>query len=124
MQTATVANIGNQNLTLSRPAYTTMNTNRAFSILGSSTCTAGDTLTSSSTCTFNVQFAPTAAGSLTEQVTVQSRAYNNGTPQLTLMGTGTGTGRPQVTLFNAGVIQPHNLSSGRKSFRAAKRRAR
>jgi hypothetical protein len=124
MQTATVANIGNQNLTLSRPAYTTMNTNRAFSILGSSTCTAGDTLTASSTCTFNVQFAPTAAGSLTEQVTVQSRAYNNGTPQLTLMGTGTGTGRPQVTLFNAGVIQPHNLSSGRKSFRAAKRRAR
>jgi hypothetical protein len=122
MQTATVANIGNQNLTLSRPAYTITNNNRAFSMLGSSTCTTGDTLTSSSTCTLNVQFAPTAAGSLSEQVTVQSRAYNNGTPQLNLTGTGIGTGKAQVAPFKAGVIQAHN--SGRKSFRAAKARAR
>jgi sugar lactone lactonase YvrE len=121
-QTATVANIGNQNLTLSRPAYTITNSNRAFSILGSSTCTANDTLTSSSTCTLNVQFAPTAAGAQAEQVTVQSRAYNNGTPQLNL--TGAGTGKAQVVLSNAGGIQPHVMNNGRKSFRAAKKRAR
>jgi sugar lactone lactonase YvrE len=123
-QTATVANIGNQNLTLSRPDYTITNSNRAFSILGSSTCAAGDTLTSSSTCTLNVQFAPTAAGAVTERVTVQSRAYNSGTPQITLTGTGTSTGKAQVALFNAGLIQAHISGSGRKSFRAAKTRAR
>jgi sugar lactone lactonase YvrE len=123
-QTATVANIGNQNLTLSRPDYTITNNNRAFSILGSSTCAAGDTLTSSSTCTLNVQFAPAAAGALSEQLTVQSRAYNNGTPQLNLTGTGTSTGKAQVVLSNAGMIQAHISGSGRKSFRAAKTRAR
>jgi hypothetical protein len=121
-QTATVANIGNQNLTLSRPDYTITNSNRAFSILGSSTCAAGDTLTSSSTCTLNVQFSPTAAGALSEQLTVQSRAYNNGTPQLNLTGTGTSTGKGQVVLSGAGGIQAH--ISGRKSFRAAKTKVR
>jgi sugar lactone lactonase YvrE len=123
-QTATVANIGNQNLTLLRPDYTITNNNRAFSILGSSTCAANETLTTSTTCTLNVQFAPTAAGALAEQLTVQSRAYNSGTPQLNLTGTGTSTGKAQVALFNAGVIQSHAVNSGRKSFRAAKTRAR
>jgi len=121
-QTATVANIGNQNLTLSRPAYTITNSNHAFSILGSSTCTSNDTLTASSTCTLNVQFAPTAAGAQGEQITVQSRAYNNGTPQLNL--TGTGTGKAQVAPFNTGLFQARAINNGRKSFRAAKKRAR
>ncbi|HXP11234.1 MAG TPA: hypothetical protein VN828_22215 [Acidobacteriaceae bacterium] len=121
-QTATVANIGNQNLTLSRPAYTIANSNRAFNILGSSTCTPNDTLTSASTCTLNVQFAPTTAGAQAEQITIQSRAYNNGTPQLNL--TGTGTGKAQVGFFSAGGIQAHVINNGRKSFRAAKKRVR
>jgi sugar lactone lactonase YvrE len=123
-QTATVANIGNQNLTLSRPDFTIKNSNRAFSILGSSTCAAGDTLTFSSTCTFNVQFAPTAVGAQGEQVTVQSRAYNSGTPQINLTGTGTSTGKAQVVLSSAGGIQAHISGSGRKSFRAAKTKTR
>ena len=123
-QTATVANIGNQNLTLSRPDYTITNSNRAFSILGSSTCAAGLTLTSSSTCTFNVQFAPTATGAQGEQVTVQSRAYNSGTPQLNLTGTGTSTGKAQVAPSSTGGVQAHISGNGRKSFRAAKTRAR
>jgi hypothetical protein len=123
-QTATVANIGNQNLTLSRPDFTIKNSNRAFSILGSSTCAAGDTLTSASTCTFNVQFAPTAVGAQGEQVIVQSRAYNSGTPQINLTGTGTSTGKAQVVLSSAGGIQAHISGSGRKSFRAAKTKTR
>jgi hypothetical protein len=123
-QTATVANIGNQNLTLSRPDFTITNSNRAFSILGSSTCAANDTLTSSSTCTFNVQFAPTAVGLQGEQVTVQSRAYNSGTPQINLTGTGTSTGKAQVVLSSAGGIQAHISGNGRKSFRAAKTKTR
>jgi sugar lactone lactonase YvrE len=124
MQTATVANIGNLNLTLSRPDFTITNSNRAFSILGSSTCAAGDVLSSSSTCTFNVQFAPTAVGAQGEQVIVQSRAYNSGTPQINLTGTGTTTGKAQVVLFNAGGVQAHISGSGRKSFRAAKTKGR
>jgi sugar lactone lactonase YvrE len=123
-QMATVANIGNQNLTLSRPDFTIKNSNRAFSILGSSTCAAGDTLTSSSTCTFNVQFAPTAVGLLGEQVIVQSRAYNSGTPQINLTGTGTSTRKSQVVLFSVGGTQAHISGSGRKSFRAAKTKVR
>jgi sugar lactone lactonase YvrE len=124
MQTATVANIGNQNLTLLRPDFTIKNSNRAFSILGSSTCAAGDTLTSSSTCTFNVQFAPTAVGLQGEQVTVQSRAYNSGTPQINLTGTGASTGKAQVALSGVGGVQAHISGSGRKSFRAAKTKVR
>ena len=113
-QTATVANIGNQNLTLSRPDYSITNSNRAFSILGSSTCAAGVTLTSSSTCTFNVQFAPTAVGAQGEQVIVQSRAYNSGTPQLNLTGTGTSTGKAQVAPSSTGGVQAHISGTGRK----------
>ena len=123
-QTATVANIGNQNLTLSRPDFTIKNSNHAFSILGSSTCAAGDTLNSSSTCTFNVQFAPTVIGAQGEQVIVQSRAYNSGIPQINLTGTGTSTGKAQVVLSKAGGIQAHISGSGRKSFRAAKTKTR
>jgi hypothetical protein len=91
-QTATEYNIGNSELTLNSPFYTTNVANRAFSVLGSSTCGDGGKLNPSASCTINVQFKPVARGSTSQQITVQSDAYNpgasSGAPILRLTGTG------------------------------------
>ena len=118
--TATVANIGNQTLTLSRPNYYKLITaNAAFSILGSSTCSAGDSLSSSTTCSINVQFDPTVAGAQSEKLTISSNAYNSGTPVSTFNGTGTGTA--QTASFSKVVAQVKTSRGGRKSFKAARK---
>jgi sugar lactone lactonase YvrE len=93
-QTATEYNIGNMNLTLSSPWYTTNGTNAAFSVLGSSFCDNGNFLAPSWSCTINVQFTPQHIGQTSQQLTVQSDGYNGGSrainpPILTLRGTGT-----------------------------------
>ena len=87
--TATEYNIGNLSLTLQSPFYTTNRRDAAFSILGSSTCGNGLVLATSASCTINVQFTPQAIGQTTQQINVQSNAYNSGQPTLTLSGTGT-----------------------------------
>jgi sugar lactone lactonase YvrE len=117
--TATVANIGNQPLTLSKPYYKLMSTNTAFSILGSSTCTNGDVLTSSTTCSINVQFDPTKAGAQSEQLTISSNGYNSGTPVGTFSGTGAG-GAQNASLSKV-VAQVKSSRGGRKSFKAARK---
>jgi sugar lactone lactonase YvrE len=93
-QTATEYNIGNMNLTLSSPWYTTNGTNAAFSVLGSSFCDNGNFLAPSWSCTINVQFTPQFIGQTTQQLTIESDGYNGGSgaispPILTLRGTGT-----------------------------------
>jgi hypothetical protein len=101
-QTGTVANIGNQTLTLSNPYFSGPKNNPGFTVLGSSTCTAHLVLTSLTTCSMNVQFQPTTTGVKSEQLTINSNAYNAGngtfpvTPQLNLTGTGTNAGQAQV----------------------------
>jgi hypothetical protein len=92
-QTATEYNIGNLPLTLGSPFYTTNGANSAFSVLGSSTCGNGLVVDSASSCDINVQFKPTTIGRTTQQITVQSDAYNGGSgainaPILTVRGTG------------------------------------
>jgi sugar lactone lactonase YvrE len=96
-QTATEYNIGNLDLTLKSPYYTTKGVNAAFNVLGSSTCGNGLVLAPSIPCTINVQFTPQFIGQTTQQLTVQSDGYNGGgtpidAPILTLQGTGTPAG--------------------------------
>jgi sugar lactone lactonase YvrE len=88
--TATEYNIGNLGLTLPSPFYTTGPPNAAFSVLGSSTCSDFTTepLTSSNSCTINVQFSPLFVGQTTQQLKIVSSGYNSGGPILTLTGTG------------------------------------
>jgi hypothetical protein len=93
-QTATEYNIGNMNLILSSPWYTTNGANAAFSVLGSSFCDNGNYLAPSWSCTINVQFTPDKIGLTTQQLTIKSDGYNGGSgaitpPILTLSGTGT-----------------------------------
>jgi sugar lactone lactonase YvrE len=92
--TATEYNIGNAPLTLASPYYTTETANSAFNILTSSTCGANVALVSAASCSINIQFAPVFIGDTSQQITVDSNAYNGktGNPILTLQGTGTGTG--------------------------------
>jgi sugar lactone lactonase YvrE len=88
--TATEYNIGNVGLTLPSPFYTTGPPNAAFSVLGSSTCSDFTTepLTSSNSCSINVQFTPLFVGQTTQQLKIVSSGYNSGGPILTLSGTG------------------------------------
>ncbi len=92
VQTATEYNIGDSPITLSNPFYTVNAVNGAFSVLPSSTCSAGVVLQPSHSCTINVQFTPAALGSTSQQITVQSNAYNPGAPSgapiLRVAGTG------------------------------------
>lgn len=93
-QTATEYNIGNMDLTLGSPWYTTNGANAAFTVLGSSFCDNGNFLAPSWSCTINVQFTPDKLGQTTQQLTVHSDGYNGGSrginpPILTLRGTGT-----------------------------------
>lgn len=86
--TAYEYNVGNALMTLGSPYYTPNGPNNAFSILGSSTCGANLVLTGGVPCTINVQFTPTATGLTSQQITVDSDAYNSGVPILTIQGTG------------------------------------
>jgi sugar lactone lactonase YvrE len=90
--TAYEYNIGNALMTLGSPYYTTNGPNNAFSILGSSTCGANVVLTGGVPCTINVQFTPAATGQTSQQITVDSDAYNSGVPVLTIQGTGGAAG--------------------------------
>jgi sugar lactone lactonase YvrE len=91
-QTATVYNIGNLDLTLKKPYYSTNGVNAAFSVLPSSTCTDDLLLARVSSCTINVQFTPQSLGSTRQQLAVESDGYNGttGNPVLTLEGSGDG----------------------------------
>ena len=90
--TATVNSIGNLDLTLQSPYFTTSGTNAAFSVLGSSTCGDGAVLSPSVTCTINMQFKPSTSGPASQSLSVQSDGYNSGKTTLTATGTGGATG--------------------------------
>ncbi|MGC2400364.1 MAG: hypothetical protein WA510_11295 [Acidobacteriaceae bacterium] len=85
---ATEYNIGNTNLTLASQFYTTNGPNNSFSLAGSSTCGNNVTLGAGSACTIDVVFQPVGSGLTTQQIVVNSNAYNSGVPILTVRGTG------------------------------------
>jgi sugar lactone lactonase YvrE len=124
--TATVANIGNQNLVLPTTYTKVITANTAFSILGTSNC-AGKTLTASTTCSVNVQFAPTTTGAQAEQISINSNAYNTNIPVMTFSGTGaTGGVVPGFSsdLSTGTQLNPHATQSRRKSLQDAVQKAK
>jgi sugar lactone lactonase YvrE len=123
-QTATVANIGNQSLTLSntRNGYYNPNPIPGFGLGTTTTCANGDVYTSLTSCLFAVEFEPTTkyTGAQSEQVTINSNAYNSGIPTINLTGTGTAAGPLVKANLKAATQTPQTNSRGRKSFAAAK----
>jgi sugar lactone lactonase YvrE len=91
-QTANTQNIGNAALTLADPYFVKNTPNASFNILGSSTCANNLVLTAAESCSLNIQFQPTGIGATTQQIKIDSNAYNSGVPTLTLQGTGTAAG--------------------------------
>jgi sugar lactone lactonase YvrE len=125
-QTATVANIGNQNLTLPTTYNTIIKASSAFTILGTSNC-AGKTLTAATTCSVNVQFAPSTTGAQSEQMTINSNAYNTNIPVMTFSGTGiTGSVQPAFSadLSTGAQFTPRASQSRRKSLQDAVRKTK
>jgi sugar lactone lactonase YvrE len=94
--TATEYNIGNSPMMMQTPFYTVIQPNAAYSILGSSSCDGSPTINPSGSCTINVQFTPKFVGYSTQQVKIDSTAYNTATPTLGFQGTGT----------NGGAVKP------------------
>ena len=121
-QTATVANIGNQPMTLSNFNYYNPNPIPGFGLGTTTTCASGDIYTSLTSCLFTVEFEPTSryTGAQNAQVKINSDAYNSGIPIINLTGTGTGAGPLVKANLKAApqTLQPNNR--GRKSFAAAK----
>ncbi|HTZ57803.1 MAG TPA: hypothetical protein VMB49_06900 [Acidobacteriaceae bacterium] len=85
---ATEYNIGNLPLTLASPFYTTNGPNNSFSLSNSSTCGNNLTLQVGGSCSIDVVFKPVGSGQTTQQIMVDSSAYNSGVPILTVRGTG------------------------------------
>jgi hypothetical protein len=85
---ATEYNIGNMNLTLASPFYTTNVPNNSFTLSNTSTCGGNLMLTVGGSCSIDVVFKPVASGQTTQQIMVDSTAYNSGVPILTVRGTG------------------------------------
>jgi sugar lactone lactonase YvrE len=119
-QQVTVANIGNQTLTLNTNYYSPKPI-PGFT-LGSGTCAGGSKLTVLSTCTLAFAFSPSSAVTVKTAVTVNSNAYNSGTPVINLSGTG--TAQANVVKFQPNVLTLQSLLQpkrvGRKSFASAK----
>jgi Abnormal spindle-like microcephaly-assoc'd, ASPM-SPD-2-Hydin len=61
------------------------------------------TLNPKQSVTLNVQFDPTAAGTVTGQVTIQSNSATNSTAVVNLSGTGTAVSSPQLTVSAASL---------------------
>jgi hypothetical protein len=121
-QTATVANIGNQSMTLSF-GYYSPHPIPAFGLGTTTTCANGDVYTSLTSCLFAVEFEPTSkyTGAQSQQVTINSNAYNSGTPAINLTGTGAVVAGPLVkTNLKVATQTPQVNKRGRKSFAGAK----
>jgi sugar lactone lactonase YvrE len=123
-QTATVANIGNQSLKLSNSGsgYYSPKPIPAFGLGTTTTCANNDVISSLTSCLFAVAFEPTSkyTGAQSQQVTINSNAYNSGTPAINLTGTGTGAGPLVKTTLKAAAQTLPGNNRGRKSFAAAK----
>jgi len=117
-QSVTVANIGNQTLTLDNNYYSPKPI-PGFVVSGSDSCAGGDTLTASSpSCIFSLEFDPTKAGYVSETATIRSNAYNSGNPVIHLSGDATAA--PPQGHAQAAQQTLQTNKTGRKSFAAAK----
>jgi sugar lactone lactonase YvrE len=119
---ATVRNIGNEDLKLGSPYLKETVDNPAFSISGTTTCHNFEVLDSGTSCVIGVRFTPVATGFTSAEAAVQSNAYNNGIPVVNFNGTGITGG----FVRNTGDSEAKPGSTGprgRKSFQGAGRRS-
>jgi NHL repeat len=121
-QTATVANIGNEPMTLNKSGYYNPSPIPGFGLGNTTSCAEGDTYNSLTSCLFAVEFEPASTGSQTRQVKMVSNAYNNANnatnPIITVSGTGTAAPVQANLKAAPQTLQARNV--GRKSFAAAK----
>jgi hypothetical protein len=97
LQTVTLTNTGNANLTLSSIALT--GTNKS-SFLTSNTC--GSSLAPSASCLLNLRFDPVASGPATAALTLTDNASGGSPQSIALSGTG-GLGATTISLSPASV---------------------
>jgi len=90
-QTLTLTSSGTSAVTVSSDAIT----GTGFAIVGG---TLPATLNPSQTMSLQVQFAPTATGTVTGQLTLNSNSTTGGTATVALSGTGMAPANPQLTL--------------------------
>jgi sugar lactone lactonase YvrE len=115
--TATLHNIGNATITLSRPFYRLTESGSVFTVASSSACSNGSTVRSAASCTTNLVFRPTAFQIYSGQLSIVSSAYNNGTPVLNLSGTGSATASLSDRVEDSVAAgSERSGQSGRKSF--------
>ena len=119
---ATVTNIGNQNLNVSR-TYDKLGFPVDSSFALSSTNCSNAILAPSAFCSISITFDPATTGSHNEQVTINSNAYNANGPVINLSGTGSGGAQAnvrtlanlQIALVNNVVVQTHiNKAAGNR----------
>src|SRR6202041_63308 len=87
----TLASSGTSAVTVSSAAIT----GAGFTIVGG---TLPATLNPNQTLALQVQFAPTATGAASGQITISSNSTTGGTAVVTLSGTGTAAANPQLTI--------------------------
>jgi sugar lactone lactonase YvrE len=123
---ATVTNIGNVNLDVSR-TYDNVGFPVDPSFALSSTNCSNAILAPSAFCSISIAFDPTTAGAHSEQVTINSNAYNANGPAINLSGSGVGGAQANLriqanvrtALVNNAVVQTHINKGTRKSFKFA-----
>ena len=108
--TITLEDTGSAPLTLSQTTYTATGD---FAVTGG-TCIGLSSLTSGSTCTLTVTFAPTTTGSRTGSITVGSNA-SGGSQSITLQGTGAAPNGPAASLTPAALSFPDTAAGSTSS---------
>ena len=116
-QSVTVANIGNQDLTLNTAYYSPRPVN-GFPV-ANGTCAGNTSFPSLASCSLAFQFAPTVAEAYSKSATVNSNAYNSGIPVINLTGTGTAQAKANIVTS----VETHRANRARrKSFALARSR--
>ena len=86
-QTATVMNIGNANLILNTPYFTSDTGSTQFGVASSTICAGALVLAPSTSCTVDLLFQPPVAGAFSDEWVINTNGYNNGISKVALLGT-------------------------------------
>ncbi len=97
-QSLVFSNDGDTTLTFGSPLYTAAGNTTDFAIASSSTCAAGATVLSGSTCLLSATFSPTANGSRSDVLTLASNAANAAAITANLAGTGVNLAKTTLAL--------------------------
>ncbi len=113
--TVTVGNLGNAVLNLTTVTPPTANFTLAG---GSSACAGSSTIAAGASCTLGIQFAPTAAGTLTDAVTLTDNSLNatSAKQKIALSGTSETNSPPPAPSITAQPANPSGSALASFSF--------